>query len=212
MSNIGIIEENFGRLQELKTFINTQEELAVSFAVQSEAGLNLLSCSHPVPVVLMGTGNAIPAKTVGNRIRIIQQKVPGAAIIVLSEADQMEVVLAALRAGALGYLYPNTPFSQIKEVIFHVLAGGAFLSPAIARKITDYFRQGEQPELCSLTSREKEIVSCLTEGLTYKMIAVNLGLSIDTVRFHLRNIYKKLQVKSKGAVISKVLKQERLVR
>jgi DNA-binding NarL/FixJ family response regulator len=91
-----------------------------------------------------------------------------------------------------------------------VSLGGAYMSPAVARKITDYFR-GEQQEVVELTTREKEIVACLTEGLSYKMIASRLFLSLDTVRFHLRNIYKKLHVNSKAEVIAKVLKNDFLL-
>jgi DNA-binding NarL/FixJ family response regulator len=133
---------------------------------------------------------------------------PDSAIIVLSEVDQSIDVIDALRAGAVGYLSRYTPLVQIREVILQVLTGGACLSPAVTRKITDYFRLEEQPDLYALTNREKQIVICLTEGFSYKLIAFNLGLSLDTVRFHLRNIYKKLQVNSKAEVIAKVMKRE----
>jgi DNA-binding NarL/FixJ family response regulator len=80
----------------------------------------------------------------------------------------------------------------------------------VARKITDYLRV-EKQAVFELTTREKEIVDCLTEGLSYKLIASKLFLSLDTVRFHLRNIYKKLHVNSKAEVIAKVLKKDYLL-
>ena len=212
MINIGIIEKDFYRLQELKAFINSQQELLCTFAVTSEEELSDMPFKNSLLlVVLMGIPEATPNKTAGNKIKTVQQILPGSAIIILSEAEETDVVLDALRAGALGYLQANTPFQQIKEAIMHVLSGGAFISPVATRKITDYFRLEKQPELCGLTSREKEIMNYLIEGLSYKMMACNLNLSLDTVRFHLRNIYKKLQVKSKAEVIFKVLKQKTLI-
>jgi len=212
MINIGIIEKDFYRLQELKEYVISQQEFTCLFAAANEKDFLKLPASHNPFVVLLGINEEGSAKSAGYQIRTVQQKLPNSAIIVFSEVYRTNVVLDALRAGALGYLDSNTSFLQIKEVIFQVAAGGAFMSPAVARKITDYFRLKEQPELFALTNREKEIVTFLTEGFSYKMIALNLGLSLDTVRFHLRNIYKKLQVKSKAEVISKVLKQELLIR
>jgi len=213
MINIGIIANNVCQLQEFQKYINAQPELASTFAVTSEEELLLLPAgSNAALVVLLISDDAVVARTTGNRIRTVQQKLPDSAIIVLSVVDRTNVVLDALRVGALGYLHINTPLSQIKEAIFQVMAGGAFMSPTVTRNIADYFRLEEQPGLLALTNREKEIVTCLTQGLSYKMIALDLGLSLDTVRFHLRNIYKKLQVKSKVEVISKVLKQELLIR
>ena len=212
MINIGIIEKDLYKLQELETFIKSQREFVCLFAVTAEKLLDLPPSNYPNLVVLISDNDVTQAHSTGNRIRTVQQRLPKAAIIVLSKADHTDIVLSALRAGALGYLHFDTPLLQIKEAITHVLAGGAFLSPAIARKVTDYFRLETPPESCTLTNREKEIVSFLIQGLSYKMIAFNLDLSIDTVRFHLRNIYKKLHVTSKAAVISKILKQELLIR
>lgn len=172
----------------------------------------LSPASDKPALVLLSIHEEDLGKTAGHRIRTVQQQLPNSAIIVFSAVEYTNVILDALRAGALGYLHINTSHSQIKEVIVQGVAGGAFMSSAAARKITDYFRLKEQPALYALTNREKEIVTCLTEGLSYKLIALDLGLSIDTVRFHLRNIYKKLQVKSKAEVIAKVLKQELLIR
>ena len=85
--------------------------------------------------------------------------------------------------------------------------GEAYIMPVMVRKMLDYFRSKESLEDV-LTSREKEIVQCLVEGMSYKLIANKLDVALDTVRYHLRNIYKKLNVNSKAQVISKVVTNE----
>ncbi|MGV3641639.1 MAG: LuxR C-terminal-related transcriptional regulator [Adhaeribacter sp.] len=207
MINIGIVEQDLNRRHELKNFINSQRELVCSFSAPTVRELlSQITACHLVMVFLLsadGQGGTSAALLVKD----LKQQHPESDVIVLSGQDDTASVLAALRAGALGYMAPNTPLLKIKETILGVSVGGAYMSPAVARKITDYFREEKQQDF-ELTVREKEIVACLTEGLSYKMIASRLLLSLDTVRFHLRNIYKKLHVNSKAEVIAKVLKKE----
>jgi DNA-binding NarL/FixJ family response regulator len=96
---------------------------------------------------------------------------------------------------------------QLKEAIFGISQGGAYIVPAMVRKLLDFFRSQEELEDV-LTAREKEIVQCLVEGMSYKLIADKLNVALDTVRYHLRNIYKKLNVNSKAQVINKAITNE----
>jgi DNA-binding NarL/FixJ family response regulator len=211
MINIGIVEQDTNRRHELKNFINSQRELVCSFAAATvQQLLPQITSSHLVMVILVSIGQNVPNKSAALQVKTLKQQLPESDIIVLSDQDDTAVVLATLRAGALGYMAPNTPLLQIRDIIMSVSVGGAYMSPAVARKIMDYVR-GEKQEAFELTAREKEIVACLTEGLSYKMIASRLFLSLDTVRFHLRNIYKKLHVNSKAEVIAKVLKKDFLL-
>jgi DNA-binding NarL/FixJ family response regulator len=208
MINIGIVEEDKNRRHELKNFINSQRELVCTFAATSvQELLSLITSCHLVMVILISVEGDVKHKSAAMQIKSLKQRLPESDIIVLSDQDDTAVVLDALRAGALGYMAKNTPLLQIKDIILGVSVGGAYMSPAVARKITDYFR-GEKQAVFELTAREKQIVDCLTEGLSYKMIASKLLLSLDTVRFHLRNIYKKLHVNSKAEVIAKVLRKD----
>jgi DNA-binding NarL/FixJ family response regulator len=208
MINIGIVEEDHLRRQELQDFINSQRELVCTLAAPCLPDfLTLVAACPLVMVILIGIGGAGKHKTAARQIQDLKQQLPESAIIVLSDQDETAIVLDALRAGALGYIAKATSLLQIKETILGVSAGGAYMSPVAARKVTDYFR-GEKQAAFELTTREKEIVDCLTEGFSYKMIASKLSLSLDTVRFHLRNIYKKLHVNSKAEVIAKVLKKD----
>jgi DNA-binding NarL/FixJ family response regulator len=211
MINIGIVEEDHNRRHELKNFINSERELVCTFAAATVADLlSLVTSCHLVMVILISIGEEVAHKPAALQIKAVKKQLPESDVIVLSDQDDTAIVLDALRAGALGYMARNTPLLQIKDIIMGVSVGGAYMSPVVARKITDYFR-GEKQQSFELTSREKEIVDCLTEGLSYKMIASKLFLSLDTVRFHLRNIYKKLHVNSKAEVIAKVLRKDFLL-
>lgn len=210
MINIGIVEEDTKRRLELENFINSQQELVCTLAAPSVSDFLTLVSSNPlITVVLISIGVGGRQKPAGLQIKILKQQLPESNVIVFSDLDETAIVLDALRAGALGYIRQDTPLLQIKDVILGVTGGGAYMSPLVARKITEYFRE-EKQEAYELTLREKEIVNCLTEGFSYKMMASKLSLSLDTVRFHLRNIYKKLHVNSKAEVIAKVLKKDLL--
>lgn len=210
MINVGIIEADTNRRQELKNFINLQQELVCTYTAASEQDfISGLSACSLMLIILVSIKTGEKAKAVINRIQMLKHRLPEAEVIILSDLNEANVVLNALRAGALGYLQQNFSLPQLKEVIMSVAAGGAFISPTMARKITDYLRT-EQEDGYHLTAREQEIVTCLTAGYSYKMIAAELLLSLDTVRFHLRNIYKKLQVNSKAEVIAKILRKDLL--
>lgn len=211
MINIGIVEQDPNRRHELKNFINSQRELVCTFSAATvQQLLSQITTHHLVMVTLVSIDGETTGKLAAGQVKALKQQLPESDVIVLSDHDDTATVLAALRAGALGYMARSTPLLQIKETILGVSVGGAYMSPAVARKITDYFRE-ERLQDFELTAREKEIVACLTEGLSYKMIASRLLLSLDTVRFHLRNIYKKLHVNSKAEVIAKILKKDYLL-
>jgi DNA-binding NarL/FixJ family response regulator len=100
-------------------------------------------------------------------------------------------------------LRKNTPPVKILEAIKEAMDGGAPMSMEIARMVVGSFRKEEQS--ADLTSREKEVLNCLCAGNSYKIIAENLCIDINTVKFHIRNIYHKLEVNSKGEAIAKAI-------
>jgi DNA-binding NarL/FixJ family response regulator len=103
----------------------------------------------------------------------------------------------------------NTPLQEIKEGIESLAYGGSPMSPQIARKVIDFFNQRtKQKKESPLSAKEKEIVIGLVDGLSYKLIGARMNISIETVRFHIKNIYSKLHVHSKAEVITRSLKGE----
>jgi DNA-binding NarL/FixJ family response regulator len=130
-------------------------------------------------------------------------------ILMLTVFDTNEKIFDALCAGASGYLLKKTSPSKIVEAINDVYSGGTPITPEIAKKVLSHF--SKQPLIAKglyhLTDREKDILYCLTQGYSYKMIAAQLQISIDTVRFYIKQIYLKLHVNSAPEAISKALRE-----
>ncbi len=139
-------------------------------------------------------------------IPVLKDALPGVKIIMLTVYDDQEQLFKSLRAGADGYLLKRTPPAKILEAIGEALRGESPMSGQIARMVVDYFhRQRSTPEEEDLTPREREILSQLAKGFQNKEIADALGIGVDTVRSHLRNIYEKLHVASRAEAIVKFL-------
>lgn len=143
-------------------------------------------------------------------IKVLRDKLPGVPFIALTVYDDNERIFAALCAGACGYLLKNTPPPRLLESLREVTAGGAPMSPEVARNVISLFRNFSPPAGAEyhLTPQEKEILKMLVEGHSYKTAANKLDISIHTVSFHLRNIYEKLQVHSKSEAVVKALREK----
>ena len=136
-------------------------------------------------------------------ISLIKKKFSSVNIIVLSSFKDSDIIIKALQAGANSFISKTTDIDDIVEAIFTVQKGGSFMSPDITRSVVDYLSISPRKELIDkLTERQLEIVTRLSDGLSYKMIGDELGISIDTVRSHIKKIYKELGVKSKIQVIN----------
>ncbi len=132
-------------------------------------------------------------------------------ILVLTIYDEKDTIFEALCAGACGYLVKKTPPARLLEAIREANEGGSPMNSHIARKVVSFFQHKKvtqvQHEDFSLTNREKEVLSGLVEGNSYKAIADSLFISVETVRFHFRNIYKKLHVHSQSEAVIKAIKE-----
>jgi DNA-binding NarL/FixJ family response regulator len=157
----------------------------------------------PPDVVLMDLG--LPGMSGIDGIRIIKDKAGDIDIVVLTIHGESNHVFEALCAGACGYLLKDTPPARLLEAIKETQEGGAPMSTKIARLVTNSFRT--QPH-AALTQRETEVLTELCTGKSYKMIADVLFISEETVRRHLKSIYKKLQVGSKSEAVAKALKEK----
>ena len=138
----------------------------------------------------------------------INQKFPGIIIIMQTVFTDNERIFQSITAGASGYLLKNTSPARILESIREAATGGAPMTPSIANKILKLFR-GNNPslpvnELSQFNDRQKEILECIFNGLSYKLISEKLFISVDTIRYHVKNIYDILHVNSRDELISKV--------
>jgi DNA-binding NarL/FixJ family response regulator len=208
-STVAIVEDNKKIRDLIRRYLDMQEELSCPLGVEMvEELLDYLKEQRPPDVILMDI--QLPGMSGIEGIGIIKQKYPEIDIIMLTVYHDSHKIFNALRAGASGYLLKHTSLPEIKESILNLVEGGAPMSPQIARKVIAHFQKNsprENPD-SGLTPREGDIVTGLVDGLSYKMIADRYDIAIDTVRTHIRNIYKKLHVNSKAEVIAKSLKGE----
>jgi len=210
MISIALVEDDKQIRQSLKLYLDEQEEFEQTVVFNSvELFLDYLRSNNTIPnVVLMDIG--LPGMSGIDGMKFIGELYPEIDIIMLTVYHDPDKIFQSLCAGASGYLLKNTPLEMIKEGIISLSKGGSPMSPQIARKVIEHFYDSNHPVPVKspLSQREKEIVVGLVDGLSYKMIADRMSISIETVRFHIKSIYKKLHVNSKGEVISKSLKGE----
>ncbi|CAN5703886.1 response regulator transcription factor [soil metagenome] len=135
-------------------------------------------------------------------IKLIKQEYPHIKIIIQTVFDDDDKVFAALQAGAEGYLLKSASVQQITGAIDDVINGGAGMSPSIALKVMRYFNKHTIQPAYSLTVKEGEVLKLLSKGLSYKMIADEMGISYFTVNNHIKKIYEKLQVHSIGEALA----------
>lgn len=142
-------------------------------------------------------------------VRRLKPLVPSAHILMLTVYEDSDKIFDSLLAGASGYLLKRTPQSQIIEAISDVHRGNSPMTGHIARKVVQYFNQrgSADSEIEKLSKREREVLDCLAKGIPYKEIADVLGVSIDTVRIHIKGIYGKLHVHSRGEAVAKYLRK-----
>ena len=141
-------------------------------------------------------------------VRAIKARHPGARILMQTVFDDEDKVFDAICAGASGYILKTAPVEEITKAIRAGHAGGAPMTPAIAMKVLSRFRANEtatSAEHYGLSDREKEVLTLLVRGRSYKMIAEELGISYHTVDSHMRKIYDKLHVHSNAEAVSKAL-------
>jgi DNA-binding NarL/FixJ family response regulator len=141
-------------------------------------------------------------------IQLLKERYPGLLMLMLTVYDDDEMIFDALCAGACGYLLKKTPPGRLVECLKEVIQGGAPMSPEVARRVIGLFRDIRPPERADykLTPHETRLLKLLVEGHNYKTAAAELGVSVTTVAFHMRNIYDKLQVHSKSEAVAKALR------
>lgn len=156
-------------------------------------------------VVLVDLG--LPGMSGIDGIAVLRRRSPGAALVVLTVYEDNDRVFRALCAGATGYLLKNTAPAKLVESLREANRGGAPMSPEIARLVIEVFRRVHPPEKAqhNLTPQELRLLKFLVEGHSYKTAAAEMSVSINTIAFHIQNIYAKLQVHSKSEAVARAL-------
>ena len=144
-------------------------------------------------------------------VKILKKEFSLLPVIMLTQHDDEDKVIDAICAGSCGYLLKTTSGEKIIECIHEVLNGGSCLNPGIARKVLNLFAENfsakAHGETYVLSPREKEVLSHLVKGKSYKMIASELDVCYDTIRMHIKNIYQKLRVSSTSGAVAVAVSQ-----
>lgn len=207
--NLAIVEDDVLIRESLESYLGDNKSIHIQFIATSvEDFLKAIEVSREpeVDVLLLDIG--LPGMSGLEGIQHIKKSLPKTSIIMLTTYEEDDKIFKALCAGAISYISKRTPLTKIEEAITTIYHGGSYMSPSIARKVINYFGNGGAPkdtkdQLTSLTPRQKQIVQGVVDGLSYKMIAEKLLISIDTVRDHIKKIYKVLSINSKAELIKK---------
>lgn len=202
---LGIVEDEHNVRRNLITFMEMTPDIEVVLAAETvEILLQELDRGLELDMLLLDI--SLPGGMSGLAgIRPIKEALPKLDILMLTSHDDSERIFKALCAGAVAYISKKTPLPTVREALQTVRHGGSYMSPSIARKVIEYFGPRPARPQESLTPRQEQIVQGLVEGLSYKLIADKLLISVETVRDHIKKIYKKLEVNSKAEVIRKKL-------
>src|SRR5262245_11904885 len=156
-------------------------------------------------VVLSDIG--LPGKSGIEGVKLLKERHPQLLVLMLTVYDDDERIFDAMCAGACGYLLKKTPPARLLESLKEAVQGGAPMSPEVARRVVALFREIRPPDRADyhLTPHETRLLKLFVEGHNYKTAATELGVSVNTVNFHVRSIYGKLQVHSRSEAVAKAL-------
>jgi DNA-binding NarL/FixJ family response regulator len=202
---IAIVEDNEEICRMLTKIIAREPKLnCIGNCSSGEIALETLP-NNPPQVVIMDI--QLPGISGIKCTARLRQLLPETQVLIYTVYRDNEQVFKALKAGASGYLLKRSTPAEVLEAIFDVHQGGSPMSGEIARKVVRSFSEpAAQKETWQLTPRQEEILNLLARGFVTKEIALELGISFDTVRFHLKDIYAKLHVRSKTEAVVKYLK------
>jgi DNA-binding NarL/FixJ family response regulator len=209
--NVGIIEDRREIRDGLGMLIDGTDGFHCTGKFGSmEEGLRRVGTDLP-DVVLCDIG--LPGMNGIEGIKILKEKFPELLVIMLSIYDDDERIFDALCAGACGYLLKKTPPIRLLESLKEAVAGGSPMSPEVARRVITIFRDIRPPERADydLTPHETRLLKMLVEGHNYKTAALEIGVTVHAVSFHMRRIYEKLQVHTKSEAVA-VAMRDRLIK
>lgn len=209
MINLTIVEDKKNIREGLAVLLGMSDKISsINKYAQAEDMLDQLNLDNP-DIILMDIG--LPGISGIEATSRVKSQKPECVIIILSVQEDDTSIFRALCAGASGYLLKDTPPSDLIEAVIEAHNGGSPMSSRIARRVVTLFQNKFEPAKESeiqITPREKEVLANLAAGHSYSAIAETLCLATDTVRFHIRNIYRKLHVHSQTAAVAKAIRED----
>ena len=210
MISVAIIEDQSDIRQGLAVLIGGTPgyRVTATFRSMEEALPNIGKRLPDVALVDIG----LPGMSGIEGIRRLREQHPELLVLMLTVYGDDERIFDSICAGACGYLLKKTPPARLLESLREVVNGGAPMSPEVARRVVQLFQRFHPPESADyrLSTTEMRLLKLLAEGHHYKTAAAEMEISINTVSYHLRSIYRKLQVHSKSEAVAKALR-DRLI-
>lgn len=206
-TSISLIEDNKVIRENVSKFIGFHEEFELSMIHSSVESFLLDFEANPkrtTDILLLDIG--LPGISGLDALPILLEKMPSLNIIILSNYEEEDIILKALCSGACSYVSKKASLSEIVEAIRIVVKGGSYMSPTIAREIINHLMGGRVSKATILSDRQKEILQKLVDGKSYQAISEDLFISIETVRSHIKKMYKVLHVNNKTEAITKYMK------
>lgn len=207
---VGIIEDQQRTREGLKALIDLSEGFACVGAWRSMEEVFAVAAPAAPEVILLDL--ALPGVSGIEGLPQLRERFPNAVVVVLTVYEDDSRIFDALCAGASGYLLKNTRPPKLLEALREAKSGGAPMSPHIAKRVVELFRRFHPPERAqhNLTPHELRLLKLLVEGHSYKSAATELKVSVNTIAFHVQNIYTKLQVHSKSEAVARALRERLL--
>jgi len=210
-AQIVIVDDNIFVAKSVEDRLSGFEDLKVDFVSEgAEPILKYLEERNHIDLILMDV--EMPGMNGIELTSIIKSQYPHIKIVMLTVFDNAEAIFNAIKAGASGYLLKDISANELHKGIVQTMNGGAAMSPSVAFKTLELLKnpilKPKDNETFSLSKREIEVLEQLSQGKTYKQIASALYLSDGTIRKHVENIYKKLQVHNKVAALDKARKNK----
>lgn len=206
-TKVAVIEDQRDIREGLATLINGTGGFQITGAFGSVESALPFIARDPPDILLLDIG--LPGMSGIDGIPLLRERCPQLLILVLSVHDDDERIFNALCTGASGYLLKNTEPARLLESLREAVSGGSPMSPEVARRVVLLFRKFSPPEKADydLTPHESRLLRLLAEGHSYRGAAMELGLSVNTIAFHMKRIYEKLHVHSKSQAVAKAFRQ-----
>ena len=201
MYHIAVIEDNLKIQQVLCSFITVQPDMKLVLKAGSYEEFTSTWKGRKLDLVICDIG--LPGKSGIDLAWYIKAHSESTQVLMLTVFEDKEKIFSALCAGASGYMVKSASLSEIKVGIKEILDGGAAMSPRIARQVAEFFyrRPAVVNNIDKLSSREVEIISLIRQGFSNKEVAEKLFIATDTIKYHIKNIYRKLQISSRAELI-----------
>jgi DNA-binding NarL/FixJ family response regulator len=206
-TSISIIEDNKVIRDNLTKFIGFHEEFELGIIHGSvESFFQALQINPHLTTDILLLDIGLPGMSGLDAIPLLLEKIPQMNIVILTTYEEEDMIVKALCSGACSYISKKASLAEIVDALRIVINGGSYMSPSIAREIVNHLMGGKVSKATILSDRQKQILKMLVDGKSYAAISAELFISVETVRSHIKKMYKVLHVNNKTEAITQYMK------